>query len=120
MNGTASLLQELEESISQCSTERRPCALRHATDILIAGRSSEEDIWVFGEVVERLARELEVEVRAQLSRRVSNSKNAPTNLVNQLASDNSMAVAGAVLRRSERFDTTRRIFFRCSNSIRTH
>jgi uncharacterized protein (DUF2336 family) len=106
MNRTASLLQELDESISQGSNERRLRALWHATDVLIAGQYSEEDIWIFGEVIERLARELEVEVRAQLSRRVADSNNAPLGLVNKLAYDKSIAVAGPVLRQSERLDTS--------------
>jgi Uncharacterised protein conserved in bacteria (DUF2336) len=105
MNGTASLLQELDQSISQCSDEHRLRALWYATDVLIAGQYSEEDIWIFGEVIERLARELEVEVRAQLSRRMACSNNAPIGLVNKLGYDNSTAVAGPVLQQSERFDT---------------
>jgi hypothetical protein len=106
MNHTASLLEELDQSISQGSNECRLRALWHATDVLMAGQYSEEDVWVFGEVIERLSRELEEEVRAQLSRKVAASDNVSTGLVNKLACDKSIAVAGPVLRQSERFDTS--------------
>jgi uncharacterized protein (DUF2336 family) len=104
MNGTASLLRELEESISLGSDQSRLRALWHATDVLIAGQYSEEDIWVFGEVIERLARELEVAARAELARRLANTRNAPINYVCKLAYDSSIEVAGPVLRGSERLD----------------
>jgi hypothetical protein len=68
MNHIASLLQELEESIPCGSDESRLRALWHATDVLTAGQYSEKDIWVFGEVIELLARELEVAARAELAR----------------------------------------------------
>ena len=105
MSDHASLLQALEELISHGSDQSRLRALWHATDILIAGQFSEEDIWIFGEVIERLAREIESEVRAQLSRKICGSQNAPVNLVNKLARDNSIAVAGPVLTHSDRLDT---------------
>jgi rRNA processing protein Gar1 len=105
MSDHASLLQELEESISHGSDQARLRALWHATDILIAGQFSEEDVWIFGEVIERLAREIELEARAQLSRKISRLQNAPVSLVNRLARDNSIAVAGPVLTHSDRLDT---------------
>jgi uncharacterized protein (DUF2336 family) len=107
MRGTASFLQELEESIAQGSDETQLRALWHATDLLIAGRYSDEDTWIFGEVIERLARELEVSARAQLSQRLASFSNAPIGLVSKLASDGSIAVAGPVLEQSDRFDTPR-------------
>ena len=105
MNGTTSLLQELDEAISQGSEKNRLRALWHATDVLVAGQYSEETIWVFGEIIDRLALELEIEVRAQLSRRLADSMNAPIDLINKLANHESIDVAGSVLQRSERLDT---------------
>jgi uncharacterized protein (DUF2336 family) len=78
--------------------------LWHATDLLIAGQYSEKDIWIFGEVIERLAREIKAAARAELARRLAHSKNAPVNVINQLARDNSIDVAGPILRHSERLD----------------
>ena len=94
MKGSASLLKQLEESISQGSDESLTRALWHATDLLIAGQYSEKDIWIFGEVIERLAREITAAARAELARRLAHSKNAPVNFINQLANDNSIDVAG--------------------------
>jgi Uncharacterised protein conserved in bacteria (DUF2336) len=105
MKATKSLLQELDEAISQGSDESRLRALWHATDTLIAGQYCEESIWVFGEIIDRLAQELEIEVRAQLSQRLANSKNAPIDLINKLANHKSIDVAGVVLQQSERLDT---------------
>ena len=77
----------------------------HATDLLIAGRYTEDQIWVFGEVIGRLADEIEVAARAQLSKRLAPSDNAPVKVVKKLAFDDSIDVAGPVLRQSERLDT---------------
>src|ERR1700675_1875401 len=104
MKGSASLLKQLEESISQGSDESLTRALWHATDLLIAGQYSEKDIWIFGEVIERLAREITTAARAELARRLAHSKNAAVNFINQLANDNSIDVAGPMLRHSERLD----------------
>lgn len=102
MSGTNDLLQELEAAISQGTPERRLAALTYATDLLISGRFSDEAIWMFGEVVGMLATEIEVTARAQLAQRIAPYAKAPTNIVNKLAFDNSIAVAGPVLRHSER------------------
>jgi uncharacterized protein (DUF2336 family) len=55
---------------------------------------------VFGEVIERLADEIEVAARAQLSNRLAPSDNAPVKVVKKLAFDDSIDVAGPVLRQS--------------------
>lgn len=104
MDGTASLLQQLEESISRGSNESLLRALWHTTDVLITGQYSEDQIWVFGQVIERLARELEVVARAQLARRLAVAENAPINCINKLAADKSILVAEPVLRHSKRLD----------------
>ena len=102
MSGTKDLIQELEAAISQGTPERRLAALTYATDLLISGRFSDEAIWMFGDVVGMLASEIEVTARAQLAKRIAPFAKAPGNIVNQLAFDNSIAVAGPVLRLSER------------------
>jgi uncharacterized protein (DUF2336 family) len=102
MNGSSSLLQELDESISRGSGESCLRALWHVTDVLLAGHYSEDQIWMFGQVIERLALELEVEARAHLARRLANSKNAPINCLEKLAYDSSIYVAEPILRQSER------------------
>jgi len=103
-DGKKTFLQELEEAVSRGSPESCLRALWHATDLLIAGRYSEAEIWTFGEVIGRLAEEIELESRCRLAKRLASSSNAPIGVVNKLAFDDSIDVAGPVLRQSERLD----------------
>ena len=100
-----SFLQELEVAVSRGSAESRQRALWYATDLLIAGRYTEDEIWIFGEVIGRLEHEIEVAARAQLAKRLARVDNAPVAVINKLAFDDSIEVAGPVLRHSERLDT---------------
>jgi uncharacterized protein (DUF2336 family) len=104
MTEATSILQELNDSISQGSPESRARALWHATDILMAGRYTEDQIWVFGEVIGRLADEIEGAARAKLAKQLAHSGNAPFNVIMVLASDDSIDVAGPVLQHSQRLD----------------
>ena len=105
MPEATSILQELDDAIVKGSAESRERALWHATDLLIAGRYSDNDIWIFGEAIGRLAEEIEVVARARLAKRLAHSSNAPTNVIRRLAFDDSIAVAGPVLRHSEQLDS---------------
>ena len=104
MSAVKSFLQDLDEAVSRGTAESRKRALRHATDLLIAGRYSDEEIWVFGEVIGRIADEIEVAARAQIAKRLAHFDNAPINIIHKLAFDDSIEVAGPVLRDSERLD----------------
>jgi hypothetical protein len=104
MTQTKLVLRDLEEAIARGSAESRSRALWHTTDLLIAGRYCEEDVATFGEVIERLADEIEVNARAQLAQRLARIDNAPLNVIHKLAFDDEIAVAGPVLRESERLD----------------
>jgi uncharacterized protein (DUF2336 family) len=99
-----SFLQELEAIVSRGSAESRQRALWYTTDLLIAGQYTDDEIWTFGEIIGRLAQEIEVGVRAQLAKQLARVDHAPTNAVNNLAFDDSIDVAGPVLRHSERID----------------
>jgi uncharacterized protein (DUF2336 family) len=101
---TASFLEELDQAILKGAPENRERALWHATDLLMVGRYTDEEIWVFGEVIGRLAAEIEVAARAKLAAKLSRIDHAPGALINDLASDESIEVAGPVLRYSERVD----------------
>jgi uncharacterized protein (DUF2336 family) len=105
MSAGNSFLQELDDAAQQGSPESRARALWHATDLLIAGRFTEDQIWVFGEVIGRLAEEIEVAARAKLAKQLAHSNNAPFNVVMILAFDDSIDVAGPILQHSERLDT---------------
>src|SRR6202158_1647569 len=100
-----SFLQELEVAVSRGSAESRQRALLYVIDMLIAGRYTDDEIWMFGEVIGRLEQDIEVAARAQLAKRLARVDNAPTIIINKLAFDDSIDVAGPVLRQSERLDT---------------
>ena len=99
-----SLLKELNDAASSGSAESRLRALWHTTDLLIAGTYAEDQIWTFGEIIESLASEIELAARAQLAKRLARIDNAPINIIKKLAFDDSIDVAGPVLRHSERLD----------------
>src|SRR6516162_10662256 len=102
---TGSFLKELDAALLHKSTDSRERALWRVTDLLLAGRHNEEQIWVFGEVIGRLANEIEVAARARLAKRLAHSSNAPFGFVMVLASHDSIEVAGPILQYSPRLDT---------------
>jgi hypothetical protein len=104
MSETKSVLRDLDEAIARGTAESRARALWHATDLLIAGRYCEDEISTFGEVISRLADEIEVVARAQLAQRLARIDNAPVSVIRKLAFDDAIEVAGPVLRESERLD----------------
>jgi len=97
-----SILRELNDAISTGTPESRLKALWHATDMLIMGRYTESEIWIFGEVIGRLSKEIELAARSQLAKRLARSDKAPIYMINKLAFDDSIDVAGPILRYSER------------------
>jgi uncharacterized protein (DUF2336 family) len=104
MTASQSFLHELDDAVLRGSPESRAKALSYATDMLIGGRYTEDEIWVFGEVMGRLADAIEVAVRAELARRLATTANAPINIVKKLAFDDSIDVAGPILEHFERLD----------------
>jgi uncharacterized protein (DUF2336 family) len=104
MNDAKTFLQDLNDSVSRGTAESCLHAVRHATDLLIAGRYSDDEISTFGEVIARLADEIEVAARAELATRLAHIDHAPINIIHKLAFDDSIDVAGPVLRNSERLD----------------
>jgi len=104
MSEVKSFLRDLDDAISRGTADSRKRALWHATDLLIAGRYSDDEIWTFGEIIGRLADEIEVAARTQLANRLTHFDNAPVNIIHKLAFDDSIDVAGPVLRESERLE----------------
>ncbi len=104
MAEVAHALQDLNDVIGRGTAESRTKALWHATDVLVEGEFGEEQIRIFGEVIARLADEIEESARAELSRRLAHSSNAPVKVVQMLAFDDSIEVAGPVLQFSPRLD----------------
>jgi len=79
MQNTQSCLIELEALSSETSSDKRRDVLCRVTDLffLTAERQTADDITIFGNVMERIAYELEVEARAELSERISECDKAP-------------------------------------------
>jgi hypothetical protein len=100
MSGAKSFLRDLDLAVSRGTTESRTRALWHTTDLMITGRYSDDEIWTFGEVIGRLADEIEVAARAQLARRLARFDKAPVNIIHKLAFDDSIDVAGPILQES--------------------
>jgi uncharacterized protein (DUF2336 family) len=95
-----SFLRDLDDAVARGTPESRMRALWHTTDLMIAGRYSDEEIWTFGEVIGRLADEIEVAARAQLAKRLARIDTAPVNIIHKLAFDDSIDVAGPILQGS--------------------
>jgi uncharacterized protein (DUF2336 family) len=104
MNGTLSLLDELETTLASGSSSRRIEILTSVTDLFINGaqRFSEDQIGVFDDVMARLMVKIEAKARAKLAQRLAPIANAPCNVIHLLASDDDIEVARPVLTRSER------------------
>lgn len=101
MQNAQSCLLEIEALSTESSSGKRREILHRVTDLffLTNDQQSPDDISTFGNVMERIAYELEVEARAELSERISSIDKAPRHLIRRLATDE-IAVAKPVLERS--------------------
>jgi uncharacterized protein (DUF2336 family) len=104
MGEVKSFLRDLDEAVSRGTPESRARALWHTTDLMVAGRYSDDEIWTFGEVIGRLADEIEVTARAQLAKRLARFEEAPVNIIHKLAFDDEIEVAGPILQQSDRLE----------------
>jgi uncharacterized protein (DUF2336 family) len=99
-----SLAEELEAVVASGTAARRSDILSRVTDLFVydAARYSPDQVRLFGDVMERLARGMGAEARARLAERLAAIGNAPVNVVQMLAIDDDANVAGPVLVQSER------------------
>jgi uncharacterized protein (DUF2336 family) len=99
-----SLAEELEAVVASGTAARRSDILSRVTDLFVydAARYSPDQVRLFGDVMERLARGMGAEARARLAERLAAIGNAPANVVQMLAIDDDANVAGPVLVQSER------------------
>src|ERR1700731_43367 len=104
MNGTLSLLDELETTLATGSRTRGIEILTSVTDLFINGAPhfSESQIGVFDDVMARLMVTIEAKARARLAQRLAPIANAPLNVIQLLAADDDIDVARPVLTRSQR------------------
>jgi uncharacterized protein (DUF2336 family) len=104
MGTVKSFLEDLDEAILRGTAESRTRALWHTTDLMMTGSYSEDEIWTFGEVIGRIADEIEVAARAQLAKRLARVDNAPVNIIHKLAFDDEIEVAAPILQESKRLE----------------
>jgi uncharacterized protein (DUF2336 family) len=97
-------LKELNEAVLRGSAESRERALWYATDMLLIGGYTDDEIWTFGEVIGHLADLIEGAARARLAKRLANSDCAPIKVVKKLAFDGNIEVAGPILQHCEKLD----------------
>jgi uncharacterized protein (DUF2336 family) len=100
----ASLIGELESAVQGGSKAERIDTLRRITDLFLStqDRLSAEQIDVFDEVIGHLAKRMEMRALAELSERLAPIENAPLGVIQTLAREDEIAVAGPVLATSTR------------------
>jgi uncharacterized protein (DUF2336 family) len=103
-----SIIAELEDAVRSGSSEKRVTTLRQVTNLFLhdAERLSEEQIKVFDDVMCLLIARVESRARAELGTRLAPIDYAPSEVIQHLARDNEIAVAGSVLANSSRVRTS--------------
>ena len=101
-----SLTDELEAAILQRNIASRAEILRRITDLFAAGSVNfgSEQTSLFDDVMGRLVNEIDHSARVAFGERIAMLSNTPPKVTRELALDDSIDVAGQVLRRSESLD----------------
>jgi uncharacterized protein (DUF2336 family) len=99
-----SIITELEEAVRSGSAQKRVNTLRDVTNLFLhdGERLSEEQIHIFDNVLCMLVSRVETRARAELSKCLSTLDYAPVDVIQRLARDDEIAVAGSVLTHSSR------------------
>jgi uncharacterized protein (DUF2336 family) len=99
-----SIISELEDAVNGGSPARRVATLRRVTDLFMhdGERLSEDQVKVFDDVLCLLVARVETRARAELSKRLAPVDYAPFEVIEKLASDDEIEVAGEVLTHSSR------------------
>ena len=102
-----SIIAELEEAVRSGSSARRVTTLRRVTDLFLhdGERLSEDQIKVFDDVLCHLVAHVETRVKAELGERIATLEYAPSGVIERLAWDDHISVAGSVLSNSSRLTT---------------
>lgn len=101
MSTMSSRLPELIALANEGSSDKRRTLLRELTDTFFGSdHRSDAEMALYDHVLVKLTSEMEVAVRAEMSKRFSLLKTAPQGLVRALANDDEAVVAEAVLRSS--------------------
>src|SRR5215470_4932449 len=107
MQSRTSLMAELEQA-SSAGPRDKAAMLTRVADLFmgLAPRCNDEQIDLFDDVFAHLTGEIEISALAELGRRLADCDKAPPQLMQQLAGDERIAVAGPVLARSVRLTET--------------
>src|SRR5664280_2117586 len=111
-----SIVDEVETAINIGSAEKRFDAIKRVTDLFLSSADSfnSEQIELFGDVLERLIKTIEIRAIADVSARIALAEmsiqlapvaQAPPSVVRRLARNDEIAVAGPVLTESARLST---------------
>jgi uncharacterized protein (DUF2336 family) len=100
MGAPASLLPELEEVVQHGSAEKRAETLRRITSLFLDGapKFNDHHVALFDDVIGCLIEEIEAKALAELARRLAPVPNAPAGVLNKLARNDDIEVAGPVLK----------------------
>jgi uncharacterized protein (DUF2336 family) len=103
-----SIIAELEDAVRNGSSEKRVDTLRQVTDLFLhdGERLSDDQVKVFDDVLCILVARVESRAKAELSQRLAPLDYAPFEVIQHLARDNDIAVAGDVLANSNRLRTS--------------
>lgn len=98
---------EIEQAIRNGSRDKRVDSLRKVTGLFLssAEQFTENQIDVFDTVLMRLIERIETHALAELSQRLAPVPNAPNEVIQQLARNDEISVAGPVLSQSKRLTT---------------
>jgi uncharacterized protein (DUF2336 family) len=102
-----SIIAELEDAVRGGSSARRVETLRQVTDLFLndGERLSEDQVKVFDDVLCLLIARVETRAKAELSKRLAPLDYAPFEVIQHLAWDDEIEVAGSVLANSSRLGT---------------
>jgi hypothetical protein len=102
-----SIIAELEDAVRGGSSAKRVDTLRQVTDLFLndGDRLSDDQVQVFDDVLCLLIARVETRAKAELSKRLAPIDYAPFEVIQHLAWDDEIEVAGTVLAQSSRLGT---------------
>jgi uncharacterized protein (DUF2336 family) len=93
-----SLLIELEEALSASSGNRQADIAQQITSLFLGGQNlSDDQIGLFGQILERLIDKIETRALVELGERLATAERAPATIMQRLAEHDEILVAGPVL-----------------------
>src|SRR5258708_25061505 len=103
-----SIIAELEDAVRGGSSAKRVETLRQVTDLFLhdGGRLNDDQVKVFDDVLCLLIARVESKARAELGHRLAPVDYAPLEVIQHLARDEEITVAGSVLAQSSRLGTS--------------